>query len=78
MVIKIIFHEVAAVNRRSFTFCCDNTTTYSLPTKNDFSKSRLAKPLPSTYMNYEGAKGLEFGDGNTAIDPSVAAGQLQC
>ena len=27
-------------------------------------------------MNYNGAKGLEFGGGNTKIDPSVAAGEL--
>ena len=27
-------------------------------------------------MNYDGAEGLEFGRGNTAIDPAVAAGQF--
>lgn len=27
-------------------------------------------------MNYDGAKGLEFGVRNTAIDPAVAAGQF--
>jgi len=27
-------------------------------------------------MNYDGAKGLEFGGGNTKVDPSVTAGQL--
>ena len=28
-----------------------------------------------TIMNYLGAKGLEFGGGNTKVDPSVAAGK---
>lgn len=28
-------------------------------------------------MNYEGAKGLEFGGGNTRVDPSVTAGDLK-
>jgi len=27
-------------------------------------------------MNYDGAEGLEFGGGNTEVDPSVAAGQF--
>ena len=27
-------------------------------------------------MNYNGAEGLEFGGGNTKIDPSVAAGDI--
>jgi hypothetical protein len=26
--------------------------------------------------NYEGAEGLEFGGGNTKVDPSVAASQF--
>jgi hypothetical protein len=29
-----------------------------------------------TSMNYDGAEGLEFGGGNTKVDPSVAASQL--
>lgn len=29
-------------------------------------------------MNYSGAEGLEFGGGNTKVDPSVAAGQVLC
>ena len=28
-------------------------------------------------MNYEGAEGLEFGGGNTKVDPSVFAGDLK-
>lgn len=28
-------------------------------------------------MNYDGAEGLEFGGGNTKIDPSVLAGQSE-
>lgn len=27
-------------------------------------------------MDYRGAEGLEFGGGNTKVDPSVAAGQI--
>jgi hypothetical protein len=27
-------------------------------------------------MNYDGAEGLEFGEGNTKVDPSVAKGQF--
>ena len=28
-------------------------------------------------MNYNGAEGLEFGGGNTKVDPSVAEGELR-
>ncbi len=29
-------------------------------------------------MNYDGAEGLELGQGNTKLDPSVLKGQLKC
>ena len=29
-------------------------------------------------MNYNGAEGLEFGDGNNRVDPAVLAGNNDC
>lgn len=31
--------------------------------------------IASLKMNYDGAEGLEFGGGNTKVDPSVLSGQ---
>jgi hypothetical protein len=31
--------------------------------------------IASLEMNYDGAEGLEFGGGNTKVDPSVLSGQ---
>jgi hypothetical protein len=46
--------------------------------KSDGSKHQgpITNTRRPTSMNYDGAEGLEFGGGNTKVDPSVAAGQL--
>lgn len=46
--------------------------------KSDRSKHEgsITNPQRPTSMNYNGAGGLEFGGGNTKVDPNVAAGQL--
>lgn len=36
--------------------------------------AKAVRKATTKVMNYDGAEGLEFGGGNTAIDPAVAAG----
>jgi hypothetical protein len=54
------------------------TRLLSLAPESDGSKHQ--GPITNTQrpitMNYDSAEGLEFGGGNTKLDPSVVAGQL--